>query len=72
MFGFRKKRLPDFDPTGKRPVIRCSSCTGEKTAGYREGKDGPFHDIMLIRDDADLREFLQITGFREDQITNEY
>ncbi len=71
---FRRKKLapPDFDPTGKTPVIRASICTGEKVAGYRDAATGRFVEVMLIRGDADLRQFLADYGFREEELRREW
>lgn len=69
MFGFkRKKAAAPFDRTGKIPVIRSSICTGEKVAGYRDAESGGFTEVMLIRDDGDLREFLESYGFDRDEL----
>lgn len=73
MFG-RKKRstgIP-YDKTGKIPVLRSSICTGEQTAGFRDEATGKFYDIMLVRSNADLREFLETYGVSEDQLRREY
>ena len=62
---FRRKkqvaRLP-YDPAGQKPVIRASICTGEQVGGLRDLRTGKFTDVMLIRDDADLREFQAMVG----------
>ena len=39
------------------PVIRCSICTGEQVAGFRDGATGRFEEVTLIRTPADLEEF---------------
>ena len=72
MFGKKKKTAPAFDRTGKQPVIRASICTGEKVAGYRDTATGRFVEVMLIRSDGDLRQFLAEYGFREDEIKREW
>ena len=72
MFGFGKRPASSFDSAGKQPVIRVSICTGEKTAGYREGEKGPFRDLMLIRDDKDLQEYLRRYNFRKEDVKYEY
>ena len=72
MFRFKKRTVPGFDPAGKVPVIRSSICTGEKTAGYREGPGGKFTEVMLIRNEKDLREFLDAYGCREEDLTREW
>lgn len=72
MFSFRKKAAPRFDRAGKIPVIRSSICTGEKTAGYKDVKTGKYTEVMLIRGDKDLRDFLDAYGFTADEITYEW
>ena len=72
MFFHRKKTVPAFDQTGKTPVLRTSICTGEQTAGFRDEVTGKFYDIMLVRSDADLREFLETYGVPLDQLQREY
>ena len=70
---FRRKKSPlPFDATGKTPVIRTSICTGEQTAGFRDAASGKFFEIMLIRTDADLREFLETYGVAEADLRREY
>ena len=51
-----------FDLSEYTPVIRASICTGEKTAGFQEKANGRFHDVMLIRNDADMEEFRRKYG----------
>lgn len=72
MFGRKKNEVPSFDRTGKTPVIRTSICTGEKVAGYRDAATGRFVEVMLIRGDGDLREFLSKYGFREEELKREW
>ncbi len=70
MFG--KKKEPRYDRAGKEPVIRSSICTGEKVAGYRETATGRFVEVMLIRGDADLEQFLRDYGFDKSEIKYEW
>ena len=70
MFG--KKKRPKNDRTGKEPVIRASICTGEKVAGYRQTATGRFVEVMLIRNDADLEQFLRDYGFDKSEIKYEW
>lgn len=64
---FRKKnKKPAFDPKEKKPVIRCSICTDEKAAGFRDLKSGKFHEVMLIRDQRDLKSFKDEYGIEGD------
>ena len=59
-----------YDTENKRPVLRCSICTGEQVAGFKDVNSGHFEDIMLIRNSADLDEFMRMYGVTE--ITKEY
>ena len=76
LFGFfsRKSKAESrypYDPEREKPVIRSSICTGEKVAGFRDRATGVFHDVMLIRDQSDLEEFLTAYGL-DDGIDTEY
>ena len=69
----RKKpahEISGFDPEKHTPVIRCSICTGEQTAGYRDKATGRFTEVMLIRTDDDLDEFRRMV--HTDEIRREY
>lgn len=72
MFFHRKKTVPAFDQTGKTPVLRTSICTGEQTAGFKDEATGKFFEIMLIRSDADLQEFMEAYGVAENELRREY
>ena len=72
MFGRHKRSALPFDKSGKTPVIRASICTGERTAGFRDQASGKFTEIMLIRNDADLQEFLQTYGIKETDLKREW
>lgn len=68
MFGRRKKVVETFDRAEKRPVIRCSICTGEQVAGFQNLKNGKFEEVMVLRSTEDRQEFLEKHGIREDEI----
>ncbi len=68
MFGRRKKVVETFDRAEKRPVIRCSICTGEQVAGFQNLKNGKFEEVMVLRSTEDRQEFLEKYGIREDEI----
>ena len=72
MFWKRKSAAPAFDRTGKEPVIRSSICTGEKVAGYRDTATGKFVEVMLIRDEGDMKRFLGDYGFAREEIKYEW
>lgn len=73
MFG-RKKRQPtiSYDKTGKIPVIRSSICTGEQVAGFKDSVSGKFQELMLIRNDRDLQNFLEQYQIQEADIKREW
>ena len=69
MFKKNYKKIT-YDTENKRAVLRCSICTGEQVAGFKDVNSGHFEDIMLIRNSADLDEFMRMYGVTE--ITKEY
>ena len=63
---FLRKRKPTppktYNPALKRPVLRCSICTGEQVAGFKNLSDGKFEEVMLIRNESDLQAFREQYG----------
>lgn len=58
MFGRKKPVVTEqFDKENYRAVLRCSICTGEQVAGFKNIHTGEFHDIMLFRNADDLDTF---------------
>lgn len=60
MFHIFKAKEPNhltYDKENQKPVIRCSICTGEQVAGFKDIHTGKFTDICLIRSEKDLQEF---------------
>ena len=43
-------------------VIRCSICTGEQVAGFKDAATGKFKEVMLIKDEKDLERFMKMYG----------
>ena len=43
----------------KKAVLRCSICTGEQIAGFKDLHTGLFEEIMLIKDSRDLDVFME-------------
>ena len=73
MFGRRKRpEGSPYDKSGKIPVIRSSICTGERVAGFRDPASGKFEELMLIRSDKDLSEFLSRYQVEENEIRREW
>ena len=73
MFGRHKKppAVP-YDKSGKIPVIRSSICTGEQVAGFKDSASGRFEELMLIRDDKDLSDFLSRYQVEANEIKREW
>ena len=53
-----------------KAILRCSICTGEQVAGFKDIHTGEFHDVMLINSEADLTEFKLEYGVYE--VAKEY
>ncbi len=73
---FGKKKHPgtdgekSYDPETQRPILRCSICTGEQVAGFKDIRSGKFEEVMLIRNRQELQEFMKMYGVSE--VTKEY
>ncbi len=73
MFGKKNRRKPaDYNKDGKVPVIRASICTGEKVAGFRNIETGRFEDIMLIRGEQDLKDFMELYDVKKEELKKEW
>ena len=68
MFKKKSEKKP-YDKTNKA-VLRCSICTGEQVAGFKDLETGHFEEIMLIKDSKDLDEFMDT--YDVTAITKEY
>jgi len=70
---FKKKRGKlEYDKKRKRPVIQASICTGERVAGFKDVHTGKFEEIMLIKKDKDLDEFMKIYDIKAEEIGKEW
>ncbi len=58
----RKKSAPAPRELPGTPVIRCSICTGEQVAGFRNRETGRFEEVMLLRTPEDLEAFRKAYG----------
>ena len=67
-FSRKKKPTPlkHYDPARQRPGLRCSICTGEQVAGFKNLSDGKFEEVMLIRNESDLQAFREQYGITGD------
>jgi len=71
MFGRKKAAAhKDYDRENQKPVLKCSICTGEQVAGFKDIHTGKFEDVMLIRDERELQIFMETYGL--DKIDKEY
>ena len=72
MFFKKKIKKKTYDKLTQRPIIRCSICTGEQVAGFKDIHSGKFQEIMLIRDRKDMDTFLFIYDLDIQEVTKEY
>ncbi len=72
MFGRKTVRLKSYDRENFRPALKCSICTGEQAAGFEEIRTGRFEEIMLIRGQKDLDEFIAAYQLNPKEITKIY
>jgi len=65
LFGKKDKKVTREEHKGS-PAIRCSICTGEQVAGFRDPESGRFEEVMLLRTAEDLELFKQRYGIAGD------
>ena len=70
LFSAHRTEKKNYDKERLVPVLRASICTGERTAGFRDVNTGKYEQMILIRTDDELREFMESYGI--DKITKEY
>lgn len=59
-----------FQPESHKPILKCSICTGEQVAGFKDINTGAFTEVMLIKDGKDLDRFMEMYDLAA--ITKEY
>ena len=59
-----------FDREKQVPVLKCSICTGERIAGFKDTATGHITEVMVIRNDDDLMYFRNHYGI--DSLKEEY
>lgn len=62
MFFKKKNETKTYDKEKQRPVIKASICNGEQVAGFQDISTGAFEEVMLIKDNNDLAEFMNMYG----------
>ena len=70
MFGKKKVQKKTYDRDNQKPVIRCSICTGEQVAGFKNIHTGKFEEVMLIRNESNRRTFMEMYDI--DTVSKEY
>lgn len=72
---FKKKKditYPEFNRENQIPVLRCSICTGEKVACFRDKKTGYTEEILYIRSQSDMQDFLRRYGLAQEDLKKEW
>lgn len=70
---FKKKTiLIPYDKSVQKPVIRSSICTGEQVAGFKDIETGKFTEVMVIRSEKDMSEFLKRYGIAAEEVKREW
>ncbi len=63
MFGKKKNETPiTYDRENEKPAVRCSICTGEQVAGFKDVHTGKFREIMLLSKPGDMEKFKERCG----------
>ena len=65
MFFKKKEKVELYDKENLYPVLMVSICTGETVAGFKDKRNKKFNEVMLIRNDNDLKEFMKRYGLTE-------
>ncbi len=61
----KKQKQREYDKSRFTPVIRCSICTGEQAAGFKDIQTGRFEEVMLIKNESDRKAFMEQYGLSE-------
>lgn len=62
MFFKKKIEKKSYNKETQKPVIKASICNGEQVAGFQDIHTGSFEEVMLIRNENDLRLFREQYG----------
>lgn len=57
MLFHKKAAAAAYDAATQQPVLKCSICTGEQVAGFKDKGTGKIEEVMLIRTERDLDAF---------------
>ena len=72
MLGKKKSPIPivEFDRENQKAILKCSICTGEQVAGFKDVHTGKFTDVCVIRSASDLENFKKL--YHVDELEKEY
>ena len=70
MFFKKPPQKKSYNKETQLPIIKCSICTGEQVAGFKDIHTGKFEEVMLIKDGKDLDLFMAI--YEVDEVLKEY
>ncbi len=70
LFQKKKPEKRDYDRENEKPVLKCSICNGEQVAGFKNIHTGKFHEIMFIRSEEDLHNFMEMYSITD--VSKEY
>ncbi len=59
-----------YDANCHKAILKCSICNGEQVAGFKDLKTGRFYEIMFIRSQQELQDFMNTYGLSD--VTKEY
>ncbi len=61
MFGKKKSFIPEveYNPRKQKAILKCSICTGEQVAGFKDMETGKFIEVCVIRSSAELELFMK-------------
>lgn len=65
MFFKKKPEKKTYDKQNQKPAIKASICNGEMVAGFINLTTGRFEDIMLVRNDKEIEEFMRTYDIEE-------
>lgn len=66
----QEKEKLEFDSQNQKPILKCSICNGEQVAGFKDMRTGKFHEVMFVRSQKDLQEFMDRYGLSD--VAKEY
>ena len=66
----KKAERKTYDKVNMKPILKCSICNGEQVAGFKDIHTRKFEEVMLIRGEKDLKEFMETYGI--ETVSKEY